>query len=123
MELVGDDSLASGDDTPDPSRPVAVRQGPGVRASSPSSLLNGGLPLSLAAIAVQGVPYFRAVALLPSKNPVTWIPDEWLRDMSVDRAATPRGRSYTTGRQLIHREISLPNLPGRHQAEHTPNSR
>ena len=34
-------------------------------------------------------------------------------------ASVPRGRSLRTGRQLIYREISLPNLPGRHQAEYT----
>ena len=39
------------------------------------------------------------------------------------RAALPRGRSHKTGRQLIYKEISLPNLPGQHQAEHTPNGR
>ena len=68
-----DDSLAPGGDTPDPSRPVTVHAGPGVCASSSSSLLNG-VPLpSLAAIAVLRIPCFRAVALLPSKNPIVRI--------------------------------------------------
>ena len=42
---------------------------------------------------------------------------EWLRDMSVDRAATPRGQSHKTGRQLIHKLISCLDVPGRLQAQ------
>ena len=56
-----------------------------------------------------------------SKTAVMSFADRWLRDVLIARCfCTPRPFAEN-GRQLIFREISVPNLPGRHQAEHTPN--
>ena len=101
---------------PDPNRADALRFGPGVYASSSSSLVNGVWLPSLAAIAVHKIPCFRAVALLPSKSFITTLSVEWLRDR-FDRAALPRGQSHKTGRQLIHKLISCLDVLGRLQAQ------